>query len=215
MIRNIPWEDFWEPEANAQKCIKWTVIFLVLSLGFSIFLFKLDDIQTYEYACENPIIVEAERNVVENHYWLTGGPYYEIYVSYSYDSVTYEDVFYRTSKNPGIRWDGVESIAVAVAPNDPSMPIRNMFNETPVIFAVILWALGLSMLIYGIALEFGSFREWRVRQANRPGFLSRPYGKPIKYTANPDYSKDYAFIFIPIAFINAIILTLIFPYTFS
>ena len=214
-IHIIPWTDFWEPVTTKQKCIKWTVILLILSLGISIFLFKLDDIQAYEYACENPIIVEAERNVVEHHYGLTGGAYYEIYATYSYGGVVYEDVFYRTSKNPGIQWDGVETITIAVAPNNPGMPIRLMFRETPVICAVVLWTLGLSMLIYGTALEFPKFRNWRVACANRPGYFSRPYGKPTKNTDHPDYLKDAVFIWLPILFILAIILGFIFPNTFT
>ena len=213
-IRRIPWADFWEPVTIKQKCIKWTIILLVLSLGISIFLLKLDDIQTYEYACEHPILVEAERKVVEEHYGLTGGSYFEIFVSYNYDGVDYKDVYYRNSKNPGIRWDGVETITIVVAPNDPGMPIRLMFNEDPVILAAVVWSLGLAALIYGIALEFPKFRNWRVSCANRPTFLSRPYGKPVKYTENPDYPKDFAFYFVPIIIASSIILSLIFPYTF-
>ena len=215
LIRAIPWADFWEPVTTRQKCIKWTVILLVLSLGISIFLFKLDDIQAHEYACEHPVIVEGEQKVVEEHYGLTGGSYFEIFVSYSYDGVDYEDVYYRSSKNPSTRWDGGKSITIAVAPNDPGMPIRLMFNEDPVILAAVLWSLGFAALIYGIALEFPRFRNWRVSCANRPAFLSRPYGKPVKYTANPDYPKDFVFFFVPIAFISAIILGFLFPYSFS
>ena len=213
-IRLIPWGDFWEPYTTKQRCVKWGIITLVLLLGISIFLINLDDLQTYEYACGNPIVVEAERNVVVNQSWFTGGTYYEIYVSYSYNGVSYEDVLYRTTQNPNVQWDGIESITVAVAPNDPGVLIRNMFNATPIFLGVMLWSLGLSLLIYGIAIEFSAFREWRIKQANRPGLLSRPYGKPIEYSENPDYLKDVAIIFISIVSIGLTILALIFPYTF-
>lgn len=206
----IPWGDFWEPNTTKQKCIKWGTIILILLLGISIFFLNLDDIQTYEYARKNPIIVEAERKVV-----YAGSYYYDIYLSYTYDGVNYEDIYYDYSKNSSIMWDGVETITVALAPNDPGVPIRNMFNAAPISFGVVLWALGLSMLVYGIAIDFPLFRQWRVRQANKPGFLSRPYGKPNKYTEKPDYLKDFVFIFVPTVLISLIILGFSFPYTFS
>jgi hypothetical protein len=209
-VRMIPWEDFWEPAAAKQRWIKWCIIALVLLLSISVFLLTLDDIQTYEYARRNPIIVEAERELVYKH-----DTYHDIYISYTCNGVKYSDVYYGTSKNPGIRWDGVETITVAVAPNDPGIPIRNMFNPEPILLGAMLWAIGLSMLIYGIAIEFSSFRQWRVKQANKPGFLRRPYGKPNKYTANPDYLTDFVVIFVPLAIISLIILGFSFPYTFS
>jgi len=209
LIRMIPWEDFWEPTTTKQRWIKWGIITLILLLGISIFLLNLDDIKTYEYACEHPIIVEAERELVYKH-----DTYHEIYLSYTYDGVKYDNIYYRTSKNPGIRWDGVETLTVAVAPNDPGVPLRNMFDAAPILCAAMLWALGLSMLVYGIAIEFSSFRQWRIQQANRPGFLSRSYGKPAQYAANPDYGKDFIFVFIPIVFLSLIILGFSFPNTF-
>ena len=209
LIRMIPSEDFWEPHTTKQRFIKWGIIVFLLLLSIFIFLINLDGLMAYEYACEHPIIVEAERKVVYIH-----DTYNDIFLSYTYDGVKYDDIYYTTSKNPGTRWDGVKTLTVAVAPNDPGMPIRNMFDAAPVVFAFVLWSLGLAMLIYGIGVEFPSFRKWRVKQANRPGFWDRPYGKPIKYTANPDYWKDFTFILVLIAFITFLILTRIFPYTF-
>ena len=210
LIRMIPWADFWEPYTTKHRCIKWGITVLVLMLGISIFALHLDELQTYEYACANPVIVEAERKVV-----YAGGYYYDIYLSYTHDGIKYNDIYYDYSKNSSIMWDGVDTLMVAVAPNDPGIPIRNMFHAAPILFGVVLWALGLSMLVYGIAMEFSSFRQWRVRQANRPGFFSRPYGKPTKYAANPDYLTDFILIFVPITFISLIILGFSFPHTFS
>ena len=65
MISQMRWEDFWEPSTAKHKRIKWTVIILTLFLSAFIFAINLDDIRTYEYACENPIIVEAEKKVVQ------------------------------------------------------------------------------------------------------------------------------------------------------
>lgn len=209
LIRMIRWEDFWEPTTIKQKCIKWGGIAMVMLLGISIFLLRLDNLQAYEYACKHPIIVEAERKLVYTH-----DIYHEIYLSYTYDGVKYEDIYYRTSKNPSIRWDGITTLTVAVDPNDPSMPIQNMFSPSPTLFGLVLWSLGLSMLIYGSALEFRSFRKWRVKRANQPVFLSRPYGKPAAFSAKPEYLTDFIIISLPVIFIHVIILTFVFPCTF-
>ena len=209
LIRMIRWKDFWEPTTIKLKCIKWGSIAMVMLLGINIFLLRLDNLQAYEYACKHPIIVEAERKLVYTH-----DIYHDIYLSYTYDGVKYEDIYYRTSKNPSIRWDGITTLTIAVAPNNPAMPIQNMFSPSPTLFGVVLWSLGLSMLIYGTALEFRSFRTWRVKKANQPAFLSRPYGKPTGFSAKPEYLTDFIIISLPLVFFHTIILAFIFPYTF-
>ena len=206
----LPWENFWEPNTTKQRCVKWGIISLILLFGISIFFLNLDNIQAYEYARKNLIMVEAERKVV-----YAGGYYYDIYLSYTHDGVKYDDIYYDYSKNSSIMWDGVETLTVAVDPNDPGVPIRNMYNAAPIIFGVVLWALGLSMLIYGIGLEFPAFRQWRVRMANHPGLFSRPYGKPSRQADHPDYLKDWFFTFTPVIIISAILIILIFPYSFG
>ena len=209
LFRMIRWEDFWEPTTIKQKCIKWGGIAMVMLLGISIFLLRLDNLQAYEYACKHPIIVEAERKLVYTH-----DIYHEIYLSYTYDGVKYEDIYYRTSKNPSIRWDGITTLTVAVDPNNPAMPIENMFFPSPTLFGIVLWALGLSMLIYGIALKFPTFHTWRVKKASHPGFLGKPYGKSVQFSSKPEYLTDFLIISLPVVFIHVIILAFVFPYTF-
>ena len=212
-IRMIPWSKFWEPVTTRQKLIKWTVILLVLSLGVSIFLFKLDNILAYEYANKNPVIVEAKREVIYSDTGFSGDPYYDIYLSYTHEGVKYEDVFYYTTRSSSAPWDVIETIMLEVDPNNPGMPIRNMFNEGPVGLAVVLWSLGVALLVYEIALRFPKFRKWRVSCANRPGFFSRPYGKPVKHTENPDYPKDFILTFALAFFISTVIFSFLFPHT--
>ena len=211
MISQMRWEDFWEPSTAKHKRIKWTVIILTLFLSAFIFAINLNDIRAYEYACENPIIVEAEKKVVQTQGFLFE-PCYEIYLSYTHNDVKYENVFLRSSRYDGTRRQNGEVVMVQVAPNDPSTPLLNMFNSTPVNLAVVLWSLGLSMLIYGSAIEFTAFRKWRVGKANRRGFFSRPYGKPMEFAANPDYLRDAAMIFILVMVLNMAIFALIFPH---
>lgn len=213
-IRMIPWGDFWEPDTTKHKCIKWGTILLVLVLGVSIFLINLDDMQAYEYACKNPIIVEAKRTVKVTQSWFSGESCYDLYLSYHYDGVDYNDILYRYTKNSNYLFDDIDTIAVAVAPNDPSMPIRRMFNEEPITFAVVLCLLGLSMLIYGILIELPLFRDWRIRQENRRRAKWKPHTCANKFATHPDYFRDLFMVFAPIAFISYIILEIIFPYTF-
>ena len=208
-IRAISWKNFWEPSTSKQKCFKWGCIALVMLLGFGIFLLRLENLQAYEYACRQPVIVEAERKLVYTH-----DIYHDIYLSYTCNDVKYEDIYYGYSKNPGIRWDGVTTMSVAVNPNNPAQLIRNMFNPAPTLLAVVLWSLGLSMLIYGTALIFPTFRQWRICKANHPGILHRPYGKPTSPVNTPEYLTDFLIISVPCILFHAIILTFVFPYTF-
>ena len=149
----IPWGDFWEPDTTKQKFVKWGTILLVLLLGVSIFLINLGDMVTYEYACKNPIIVEAKQTVKVTQSWFSGTTCYDLYLSYHYDGVDYNDILYRNTQNPNYMFADIDTITVAVAPNDPSIPIIRMFNEGPITFAVVLCLLGLSMLIYGILID--------------------------------------------------------------
>jgi hypothetical protein len=213
-IRMIPWRDFWEPDTTKHKCIKWGTILLVLLLGVSIFLTNLDDMQAYEYACKNPIIVEAKQTVKVTQSWFSGTTCYDLYLSYHYDGVDYNDILYRNTQNPNYMFADVDTITVAVAPNDPSIPIIRMFNEGPITFAVVLCLLGLSMLIYGILIELPLFRDWRIRQENRRRAKWKPHTCANKFATHPDYFRDLFMVFAPLAFISYIILEIIFPYTF-
>ena len=210
----IPWGDFWEPDTTKQKCIKWGIILMVLLLGVSIFLTNLDDMQAYEYACKNPVIVEAKRTVKVSQPRFSAITYYDLYLSYHYEGVDYSDILYRSTQNSNYLFDDIDTITVAVAPNNPSIPIIRMFNEGPITFAVVLCLLGLSMLIYGILIELPLFRDWRIRQENRRRAKWKPHTCANKFATHPDYFRDLFMVFAPIAFISYIILETIFPYTF-
>ena len=210
----IPWGDFWEPDTTKQKCIKWGIILMVLLLGVSIFLTNLDDMQAYEYACKNPVIVEAKRTVKVSQPRFSAITYYDLYLSYHYEGVDYSDILYRSTQNSNYLFDDIDTITVAVAPNNPSIPIIRMFNEGPITFAVVLCLLGLSMLIYGILIELPLFRDWRIRQENRRRAKWKPHTCANKFATHPDYFRDLFMVFAPIAFISYIILEIIFPYTF-
>ena len=210
----IPWRDFWEPDTTKHKCIKWGTILLVLLLGVSIFLINLDDMQAYEYACKNPIIVEAKQTVKVSQPRFSATTYYDLYLSYHYDGVDYNDILYRSTQNPNYLFDDIDTITVAVAPNNPAIPVIRMFNEAPITFAVAMWYLGLSMLIYGILIEFPSFRDWRICQENHRRAKWKPHTCANKFATQPDYFRDLFIDLIPIVFISQIILSIIFPYTF-
>ena len=213
-VRGIPWKHFWEPETPRQALIKWGVSLLTLALGICIFLHNLDGLQAYEYALQNPLILEAEKEIVPTMS-ATG---YDIYASYRYGGVEYQHIYYgRYSTDRGdadIIWSPGAPIVIAVDPNHPGVPIKFMFREITVFISVVLASLGFASLLYGAALEFPRFRKWRVARANRPGFFSRPYGKPVNSSEHPDYLKDAAFTWFSVLFTFTMILGFLFPNTF-
>lgn len=215
LIRMIPSEDFWEPHTTKQRFIKWGIIVFLLLLSIFIFLINLDGLMAYENACNNPVYVQATITVRRSTGLTASVGSLDAVLSYNYDGVQYQDVYYRGNQNPRMWDDHGDTITVAVNPKNPSQLVKWMLNEMTVLFSILLWALGLSMLVYTIALDIPVFYTWRIRAANKPPFLSRPYGKPSPVVFKPDYIKDIAVLIILICIVTIVILSLIFPHTFS
>lgn len=206
---------FWEPGDFRGHCIKWLAILLPILISVYLFLHMLEPIRAYERACRNPVIVEAEKQVVPYHTDFTGATYYDILLSYEYDGVSYSGIYYHYSKNPSALWEEPGHVRVAINPEHPEVLVRHMLRKTPVELSVAFWTLGLSLLIYALALKIPAFLSWRIRAANKPAFLSRPYGKPKPEVCEPDYLKDIALLLLPVFAATILILSFIFPYTFS
>ena len=207
---------FLNPHTTRQRILKWMLIISIVLISVTLFLLNLDDIVAYEAACNNPAYVQATITVKHAASLLssTGGSL-DIVLDYNYDGVHYQNIYYQSSKSSN-RWaDQGSTITVAVNPENPAQPIRNMLNTIFVWPPCVLWTLGLSGLIYTLALACPRFRAWRIRIANKPSFLSRPYGKPQSEVFEPDYLKDIFLIMLPILIITSVILSLIFPHTFS
>ena len=199
-----------------QRISNWAIIVSAILISVTAFVLRLDDIVAYETACNDPVYVQATITVKHAASLLssTGGSL-DIVLDYNYDGVHYQNIYYQSSKSSN-RWaDQGSTITVAVNPENPAQPIRNMLNTIFVWPPCVLWTLGLSGLIYTLALACPRFRAWRIRIANKPSFLSRPYGKPQSEVFEPDYLKDIFLLMLLIWIITSVILSLIFPHTFS
>ena len=205
---------FWEPEDFRGQVMKW--IFLVLPVLLSIFLFlhQIEKIQSYENACRNPVTVLAQKQAVPYRTDFSGSTYYNILLSYEYKGKRYSGIYYHYSKSPSALWQETGTLEVAIDPEHPEILVRHMLPTASMEFTLALWTIGISMTGYALALCLPGFRDWRIRAANKPDFLSRPYGKPKPQVSRPDYLKDSALLMIPVFFITYLILSLIFPFTF-
>ena len=169
----------------------------------------------YETACNDPVYVQATITVKKSTSLFSTADSIDVVLDYSYNGVYYPNVYYRSSRGPSWWADNGKTIPVAVNPENPGQLVQDMLNHTAVWLSPLLCALGLSALIYTLALEFPRFRAWRVRAANKPALISRPYGKSKPAVYEPDYLKDIFILMLPILTITSVILSLIFPYAFS
>ena len=210
----ITLKDYFEPKSLFHAAIKWVSIILCILFGLGTFLVNLEDMQAYEDACKSPVVVEATKSVVFTR-GITGSLSYDTQLSYSYNEIHYSNVPYQSSRSPLTLDYRGEVITVAINPNNPGELMCDMFPEGMVFFAVVIWSIGLSLLIYGIAIKIETFRDWRIERANHRGFLSRLFPSSIRYEPNPDYLKDTFFILLLVFSISAILLKFLFPYVFS
>ena len=209
----ITLKDYFEPKSLFHAAIKWVSIILCILFGLGTFLVNLEDMQAYEDACKSPVVVEATKSVVFTR-GITGSLSYVTQLSYSYNGIYYSNVFYQSSRSPSTLDYRGEVITVAINPNNPGELMCDMFPEGRVIFAVVIWSIGLSLLIYGIAIKIETFRDWRIDRANHRGFLSRLFPGPMQYQENPDYLKDSFFLALLIHCVSKVILIVLFPSTF-
>ena len=209
----ITLKDYFEPKSLFHAAIKWVSIILCILFGLGTFLVNLEDMQAYEDACKSPVVVEATKSVVFTR-GITGTLSYVTQLSYSYNGIYYSNVPYQSSRSPSTLDYRGEVITVAINPNNPGELMCDMFPEGRVIFAVVIWSIGLSLLIYGIAIKIETFRDWRIDRANHRGFLSRLFPGPMQYQENPDYLKDSFFLALLIHCVSKIILIVLFPSIF-
>lgn len=206
---------FWKPGDFRGHCIKWIGILLPVLVSIYIFLSMLEPIQDYESACRNPVIVEAETEIVPVRTSLSGSMIYDIYLSYEYGGASYSRIYYRYSKSPAALWNTEKSLSVALDPEHPEILLKYMLRKGPIQLAILLWTVGSSALLYALALNIPAFCRWRVRSANKPVFFARPYGKSRAEVSEPDFLKDIALMMLPVYLATIIPLSFIFPYTFS
>jgi len=190
---------FFEPETTLQRVVKWTAIGLVLCLGLGLFLVNLPDLIAYNEVCKEPVYVEATISVR-----MESSQYYDEYLSYEYENTMYKDIYYRHVKS----WVANEPgtiITVAINPNNPAQLVEHMVQDDFLQLSLLIFSVGLAMLLYGIAIEFAAFRNWRLAKAIRKSSRA----------IEPDYLMD---MFVLSALVAAIVFTVMvlrFPYANS
>ena len=198
-----------------QRISNWVIIVSAIFISVIAFMLHLDDIIAYEAACNDPVYVQATITVQRPTSLFSTAESLESVLDYSYDGVYYQNVYYHGNQNPSMWEDHGTTITVAVNPNNPGQLVRHMLNGWSIWIPILLWGLGMSGLIYTLLLTSPLFCAWRVRAANKPALISRPYGKSKPEVYEPDYLKDIFILMLPILIITSVILSLIFPHTFS
>ena len=190
---------FFEPETTRQRVIKWTAICLVLCLGLGLLLVNLPDLIAYNEVCQEPIYVDATVSVRRGSSY-----YYDEYLSYEYENTVYKDIYYRTVKSWVANVQGT-IITVAINPNHPVQLVEHMVQGDFSQLSMLILAVGIAMLLYGIAIEFASFRNWRLSKAIRKSSRA----------IEPDYLMDMFVFSALVATVVFSVMALSFPYANS
>ena len=92
---------------------------------------------------------------------------YECRLSYEYDGIHYEDVFYQGSRSPYIMEDNGKMIRVLIDPQNPTQLAERIVNVFLVAVSLILFSVGIAMLLSGIAIEVPGFYQKRLALQQR------------------------------------------------
>lgn len=189
---------FFEPETTCDSVIKWTAICLLILLGLGLLLINLDDLIVYEKACDDPIYVQGTVSVSYNP-----GSNREFVekLSYSYNGVEYQDVFYRSVANGKYASEEGKIISVAINPKNPGELLQHMVNSGFVVASLILMCLGIALLVYGIAIENDTFRNWRRTCGAKDAYGER----------KPRYGMDVLLTFVVVLAVGLVAMCIIFP----
>ena len=154
---------FFEPEKYRGRAVKWIGITLTLLLGVGLFLGNLNDLVVYEKACAEPTYVQAAVSVS-----MGSNPNrrYEERLSYEYSGVEYKDIFYASHAYRDTAMKDGEVVSVAINPENPGELLQHMVNFGFVYAAIIVTALGLALLSYGIISETSAFQKRRSTYGN-------------------------------------------------
>ena len=164
---------FFEPEKYCGRAVKWIAITLMLLLGVGLFLVNLNDLIGYEKACAEPIYVQAAVSVS-----MESNPNrrYVERLSYEYSGVEYKDIFYASHPYRDTAAKDGEVISVAINPETPGELLQYMVNFGFVYAGIIVTALGLALLTYGIICETSAFQKRRRTYGQK-----NAYGKPLSH----------------------------------
>ena len=138
--------------------MKWIGITLTLLLGVGLFLGNLNDLIVYEKACAEPTYVQATVSIS-----MGSNPnrrYVEL-LSYVYGGVEYQGVFHESHAYRDTAMKDGEVVSVAVNPENPGELLQRMVSFGFVYAGIIVTALGLALLSYGIISKTSAFQKRR------------------------------------------------------
>lgn len=183
-------------ESPSKRGLRVGIALALILLGMCGFMRQIDDVAALEEAKQEPIVVDALLTVVSDGH---GG--YNKLVSYSYDGVDYERVFYYSTENHYAKKDDGETIRVMLNPRNHGQLTRNIVNEMTLNLPLISMALGLGLFSYCACLGNSRIRSRLVRIAS---------GRDREQD-QPDYLVDLLFMATLILMLMGVILWIMFP----
>ena len=157
---------FFEPTTFWQRMIKWIAILLVNVIGIFCFISSVMDICYLQRVCREGVWVDAVISAKPGNIWDREADY-ECRLSYEYDGIHYEDVFYQGSRSPYIMEDNGKTIRVLIDPQNPTQLAERIVNVFLVAVSLIVFSVGIAMLLYGIAIEVPGFYQKRLALQQR------------------------------------------------
>ena len=157
---------FFEPTTFWQRMIKWIAILLVNVIGIFCFISSVMDICYLQRVCREGVWVDAVISAKPGNIWDREADY-EIWLSYEYDGIRYEDVFYQGGRSPERMKDNGKMIRVLIDPQNPTQLAERIVNVFLVAVSLIVFSVGIAMLLYGMAIEVPGFYQKRLALQQR------------------------------------------------
>jgi hypothetical protein len=157
---------FFEPTTFWQRMIKWIAILLVNVIGIVCFVSSVMDICYLQRVCREGVWVDAVISAKPGNIWNRKADY-ESWLSYEYDGIRYEDVFYDAGRSPERMKDNGKTIRVLIDPQNPPQLAEKIVNIFWVAVSLIVFSVGIAMLLYGVAMEVPGFYQKRLALQQR------------------------------------------------
>ena len=145
---------FFEPTSFWQRMIKWIAILLVNVIGIFCFVSSVMDICYLQRVCREGVWVDAVISAKPGNIWDREADY-ECRLSYEYDGIRYEDVFYQGGRSPERMKDNGKTIRVLIDPQNPTQLAERIVNVFLVAVSLIVFSVGIAMLQGENTTDFG------------------------------------------------------------
>lgn len=195
---------FFEPTTLRQKLIKWAVIFVLNLVGISLFVSSVQDMCYYERVFCDSVYVEAVISASRVEDTWVGDPTYERRLSYVFNGKQYDEILHDSGRSASRLEDDGKTITVMIDKDNPAQLSKWIVSDEKVTVSVIVLSLAVSLLAYGIAIEFASFRQKRVAKQR----------KKYPHAERADYYTDIGIPALIICLFLFCLLLLAFPNVF-